>query len=98
MSIGSNLKQWLPELARNRVSYFPTIYAFSPNLIMYRFAENVFETEYSEDEEIQKNSFESKFATDTYSQNLYRYIQSQVFGDIVFIQINNRWVFFDIDR
>jgi hypothetical protein len=25
-------------------------------------------------------------------------VQSQVFNDIVFIYINNRWVFFDIDR
>jgi hypothetical protein len=98
LTIASNIKNWFPKLARNRVTYFPTIFAYNTNLIMYHFTENYVETEYNEEEEAKKNAFKSQFATDTYSSNLYRYIQSQVFNDIVFIQINNRWVFFDIDR
>jgi hypothetical protein len=98
LTIASNIKNWFPKLARNRVTYFPTIFAYNTNLIMYHFTENYVETECNEEEEAKKNAFKSQFATDTYSSNLYRYIQSQVFNNIVFIQINNRWVFFDIDR
>jgi hypothetical protein len=82
--------------------YYPSIYAYNPKLIMYDMQEELDFSEYDEALENAKEhevvAFKSKFATDTYSKNLYRYVQSQVFNDIVFIYINNRWVFFDIDR
>lgn len=87
---------------RNRVTYYPSVYAFKANFLMYHFQEEFDFSQYDDALENAKEheveAFKSKFTTDNYSKNLYRYVQSQVFNDIVFIYINNRWVFFDIDR
>lgn len=102
LTVGSNFKSWYPKMVRNRVTYYPSIYAMSSKVTMYDIQEEFDFTEYDDAlenaKEQEKEAFKSKFATDTYSKNLYRYVQSQVFNDLVFIYINNRWVFFDIDR
>jgi hypothetical protein len=103
LNVPCNIKNWGMQLARNRVLYYPSVFAYKSDLVMYQMNEFFDDSaEYDEEAENAKqeieDAFENKFCTDTYSKNLYRYLSAQVFGDIVFIYINNRWVFFDIDR
>jgi hypothetical protein len=102
ITITNNFKSWPLELYRNRLKQYPSIFANTNEVSMYRVVNLMDESDYNEKEEIAREkateAFKKQFCTNTYAKNLSRFISAQVFGDLCFIYINNRWVFFDIER
>lgn len=102
ITVGSNFKSWFSMYVRSRLNYYPTIFSYKSKIVMYKVHHaqdfEIYSEEFERAQEQEKIQFESKFTTNTYSKNLFRFIQSQVFNDVVFLYINNRWVFFDIER
>lgn len=102
ITITNNFKSWPLELYRNRLKHYPSSFAYSNEVSMYRVVNLMDESAYNEKEELAREKatevFKKQFCTNTYAKNLSQFISAQVFGDLSFIYINNRWVFFDIDR
>jgi hypothetical protein len=102
ITITNNFKSWPLELYRNRLKHYPSTFAYTNEVSMYRVVNLMDESDYNEKEEIAREkateAFKKQFCTNTYAKNLSRFISAQVFGDLCFIYINNRWVFFDIER
>jgi hypothetical protein len=99
--VGSNFKSWFIYLHRNKLNYCRSNYASAPSLQFYIvniYSDEDYESKNYEELDRINTKFETEFCTSNYSKNLYQYQKAQVFSDILFVKINNRWVFFDYSR
>jgi len=101
ITVGSNFKSWFIYLHRNKLNYCRSNYASAPSLQFYIvniYSDEDYESKNYEELDRINTKFETEFCTSNYSKNLYQYQKAQVFSDILFVKINNRWVFFDYSR
>lgn len=95
VTVTNNMKKWYKNYSRYRINSDYSDLTYKPCFTYYQVKEP-FDLE--GDQGINKQAMINALGKSLVSQNIASFISAQVFTDLGFFYINQRWVFFDLSR
>ena len=95
VTVTNNMKKWYKNYSRYRINSDYSDLTYKPCFTYYQVKEP-FDLE--GDQGINKQAMINALGKSLVSQNIASFISAQLFTDLGFFYINQRWVFFDLSR